>query len=349
MYNRVTPIFRVTWGISGQRYFIMKINNTLLIFFSVLLTLCFLEIVYRIDHRRKIVEILGGRKPEQLITLPVDDGRIYALKANEQYTNSYGFYDTEWPNDTSDNTIRIAVIGDSVTMQGDTPRSESYVRQLETELNRRLKKHRVMMMNFAVTGYSMRQELVLLEKHVLPDFDVDVILWQYHYNDSIDPSVANADGGLATYYAHPYSYFWRFLQNKYYDHSKMLFKRKHNWNGLPSGLADQMYNYNEIDFIIDKITQLAHSNGVQLLVYVYPSWPWDNKWESFTERGFEAHDMLLKHFTSRGIPTLDLLPRFKKEDILKLRASPTDPWHPNSYGYKIITSALADWLPSSLE
>jgi hypothetical protein len=96
---------------------------------------------------------------------------------NRQFVriNSHGFRDVERTYDKAENTVRIAVLGNSWTEALQVPQEKTYTAVLEGKLTRSacFAGKRVEVLNFGVAGYSTGQELMTLQQEVWkfhPDF-----------------------------------------------------------------------------------------------------------------------------------------------------------------------------------
>lgn len=113
-----------------------------------------------------------------------DEGEAYI-----QY-NSEGFRDREYSLVKPENTIRIALLGDSFTEARQLPQAQGIAAVIERELKNcpTLASRDVEVMNFGVNGYGTDQELIALQEKVWkysPDF---VLLNFYPGNDVINNS-----------------------------------------------------------------------------------------------------------------------------------------------------------------
>jgi len=113
-----------------------------------------------------------------------DEGEAYV-----QY-NSEGFHDQEHPQVKPENTLRIALLGDSFTEAVQVPQVQGIAAVIERELKNcpTLAGRDVEVMNFGVNGYGTDQELLTLREKVWnysPDF---VLLNFYPGNDVINNS-----------------------------------------------------------------------------------------------------------------------------------------------------------------
>ncbi len=298
------------------------------------------EGIYRLRERGKRVEILAGREPAELLTRPAEPPQYYALKPDlPDFTNRAGFRDLERRREKQAGTIRVVVIGDSVSMQGRLPFEDLYVRHLQRLLDDEFP-GRVEILNCAVTGYNTVQEASLFERTALA-YDPDLVLWQIHDNDGNHPVYESERG---RYYHRPSSYFASFLGRRLDHLRKKTFIRR-------EGLGDAGYEHQNMLFRWDRVTgdirrvaDLLRARDADLLVFLYPSWPTDDDWDRYGEAGAEIHRQLVAYLETLGVGSVDLLPAFRELDPARYRVEPSDPWHPNARGHQRIAEILLPFL-----
>ncbi|MGB7291854.1 MAG: SGNH/GDSL hydrolase family protein [Thermodesulfobacteriota bacterium] len=98
-------------------------------------------------------------------------------------TNSKGLRDKEYSLTKPKNTIRVAVVGDSLTMPAGVNIEDAYHSILEEEFNTSCPGKNYEFINFAVGGYYLSQYWAVIRKKVM-DWDPDMILIGFcEYND----------------------------------------------------------------------------------------------------------------------------------------------------------------------
>jgi lysophospholipase L1-like esterase len=311
---------------------------------SILVLFLLFEGTLRVREAGKRREILADRAVEDLGTVRADPPLLYCLKPGWRgIFNSAGFRDVERSPGKANNVFRLAVVGDSVTMKLSIPFEQLYVRQLEKLLRNETDNRRIECLSFGVTGYCAAQELALVQGRVL-DFEPDAILWQFHLNDAADPLIDGANGGLARYYARPRSQVVFHFRRKIDRILKERYLRR-RFPGLKQrDLQLQAWHWDEMGRVIFEMRELSAARGVPVHVVVYPSWPDDGDWESFTEADNRLYNAMVDRFTETGFETLDLMPVFKQWPVSDLQREPGDLWHPNAKGHRIMAEAIARWL-----
>jgi lysophospholipase L1-like esterase len=111
------------------------------------------------------------------------------------HTNSWGFRDCEHPLRKPDATVRIAVLGDSITAAVNLNRNVRYTELVENYLNQGYYRKKHVVMNFGVGGYDTLQEVATLKDKVLP-FAPDIVVVAYCLNDNIPGSDGSLHGLL---------------------------------------------------------------------------------------------------------------------------------------------------------
>jgi len=97
-------------------------------------------------------------------------------------TNKHGFRDRDHPYVKNKGDLRIAFVGDSVTLGIGVEENDTFVRVFEREAGVRLSSVNVEAMSYAVDGYNAIQVLELLRDRVLP-FAPDIVVYVMCMND----------------------------------------------------------------------------------------------------------------------------------------------------------------------
>ena len=109
-------------------------------------------------------------------------------------TNSVGFRSHEWRQEKSDDTFRIALIGDSHAFGFGVP-SKRIMPTVLTELLEERYDGPAEVLNFGVNGYNTWQHLAVLQ-HLALDYDPDMVLLLPCSNDHKPPLRADDEGWL---------------------------------------------------------------------------------------------------------------------------------------------------------
>jgi lysophospholipase L1-like esterase len=321
--------------------------NVALLLASILLVFSVAEAVHRVKHKKKVSRLLRGRTEKDLIMRASYDERLYELKPDTGLTNRFGFRDIARSREKEENIFRIALIGDSVSMQAVLPLEKLYFRRLQTLLDEYDWEKKIEILNFGVAGYSTAQEVALLEKTIL-GFSPDAVLWQFHDNDSMDPRKSNADGGLAAFFSSPRSRFIDDISRKITAYRRKRFIAREGLKKVPSELSDHLYSWDDMTALFERAARICANRKIPVYIFLYPSWPPGDDWVNYTKKGFEVHERLVERFKTLGFHSFDLLPRLEEVDPGLMRYAEDDPWHPNEEGHRWIAVQLAGWLEESL-
>ncbi len=163
----------------------------LIILFSVLLSLCALEILVRIIHMPGMTIV-----PQHFYSK--DDVLGYKLSENFKGVtqtrefktdidiSSEGFRDYEHTKQNINGTYRILGLGDSFTFGFGVPFEETYLRILEKKLNQSSSdKQQYEIIKTGIPGYCLLQEFLLL-KEKGADYKPDLVLIGFDINDHVD-------------------------------------------------------------------------------------------------------------------------------------------------------------------
>jgi len=105
------------------------------------------------------------------------------LMGVEVRTNADGLRDREYARQREGASLRIAALGDSITMGWGVPQGETYPEVLEDLLRTRFPETRVEVLNFGVGNYNTVDEYELLRRRALA-YAPDVILLGLYLNDA---------------------------------------------------------------------------------------------------------------------------------------------------------------------
>lgn len=175
--------------------------NPLLGVASCLLCLAVVELVLRTTHLfdARIAwsqpdELLGYRyAPHAPYWNRLEGGRSSGLM------NNFGWRDVDWTLEKPPGILRVAVIGDSYVEAFQVELPETFPKIAERQLERRGRK--VQVMSFAQSGFTTTEELLVLQRDVLP-FQPDlVVLFFFPYNDIRDVSKALAPDALRPFFS----------------------------------------------------------------------------------------------------------------------------------------------------
>ena len=117
--------------------------------------------------------------------------------AVEYQVNALGMRDKERQLEKPPGTVRIALLGDSITFGLGVPREQTFAALLETALRARFADDSIEVWNFGVYGYDTAQELALLELAVAP-VQPDLAVVVFFINDPVPMYYENAGRSRAS-------------------------------------------------------------------------------------------------------------------------------------------------------
>ena len=326
----------------------LRVKKGLALVAAVVLAVLLAELLCRADLAAKRHRALGGRDPDSLATTAIHDGRLYGMRPDPRHQiDSSGFRDLERQVEKTAGTYRIAVIGDSVSVQQEIPFEQLWWRRLQRGLDREFGAGRVEVANFAVTGYGTGQQLVLLREEVLR-FSPDALLWQFHLNDAMDPFIDGPDGGLGIYYTRPRSCLALDLHKLWTRLRRSVVVRRDGLGDLPIELRVQVGEWQRMTSMFEDVRNLARAHGTAVFVFVLPTWPAGTDREEEPEHLRAVYRRLVGRFENLGFETLDLFPALAQTDPASTRAAPSDAWHPGPAGHRAIADEVSKWLAPRL-
>lgn len=159
--------------------------NLLLIFFGIILSLIFLEIVARIIVP-KIPKITSFRFSPIFEYEHVPNYSYISereeFKAQVTY-NSDGLRDREFNQNKDNNVFRIAVVGDSYVEGAEVELNDTFVKQLEKFLNDSYSKGiKYEVINFGTVSYNSDHEYVVIKEKV-SKYNPDLVILVFFFND----------------------------------------------------------------------------------------------------------------------------------------------------------------------
>lgn len=280
-----------------------------------------------------------------------DKDKIYRLKSNIKdgrfegklvQTNSFGYRDLEIPITKAPNTIRILMVGDSVTFGHGVVAEDTYSECLERRLNKEIKLYHFDVINTAVPGNSTFQEYYDLKKGLI--FKPDVVIIQFVLNDLVEPyKVFRRYGGRGIDYhgIDDASWLHNFLKDKsalyiflnkvvertrYRSLTNADLKRKAiieevdlSWDAaadIPKDKDENLHKaWQECFKWMQKEVDLCHANQINCILLVTPV-----NFQLADESRTYAQKVLKKFALKNGIGFVDILPLLRAEAKSKLIA-----------------------------
>ena len=283
---------------------------------------------------------------------PAGDGAFYD---HRHFTiNSHGFRDDEWCLAKEPHSMRILVLGDSVTAGNgiENPR-DTYPKQLERLLREALPGRTVEVFNMGVGGYHTLQEVETLREVGL-SFNPDMVLVGFVINDfdedmdgGVYQNLLNQLGGeergvLSDAFTRT---TWRAGQHLL-GASRLLFFAYYRLKSLNPPRPDAGFDYrrdvlknqNAVERGLELLSQLQASRSFEARVFLIPAFDWKD--------GRYPHEALHRQVEKIAAPypalvVTDLLPGLMRK-AAEGGALAFDGLHPNRRGHRLLAEAMAD-------
>lgn len=250
--------------------------------------------------------------------------------------NADGLRDRDFGYQKAENTVRIAVVGDSVTFGWGVAQEEVYSRQLETELNRRQPFSGDVtfeVLNFGVGNYGITDVAAMMEHKVIA-YRPDLIIYGAFINDAEMPDQVGGGVGLlqhsvfAVWVWGRLDALWRRLgwREDYRDYYLGLYRE-----GQP-GPALVMST-------LSKMKSLSGEQSIPLVVLLFPELH-DDSGATFAP----IRDFYKKTSATIGIEYLDLQDALPVGGLRRYWVAGDDS-HPNAAAFSLFARHAAEALP----
>ena len=319
--------------------------NFLLLLFSTIISILALEQSYRfylfgnasfsINKMNSINGLgeLGFLKPsnnsEIVFELKPNLNALHKLVNLE--TNSAGLRDKEYSLTKSENTFRVAVIGDSFVMADGIEIEETFHSLLEERLNKEGGDITYQFINFGVSAYSLRQYLEVM-KHKAKAYDPDLILVGFcPRNDQYIPEEQKyRDVPKAYSFFHFYSiqaFIDVFKRGTYYD-DDIYYMEKELTRNEP--FSDKQRRY--MIQVFSEMNDFSKQNNIPIVI-IYLDIFYNEK---FADKLEEIALQKSLYFVNVSLP-------FKGQGYDEYIIYPIDS-HPNRKAHQIFADVLYDYL-----
>lgn len=269
-------------------------------------------------------------------------------------TNSWGMRDQEYSLEKPPGTLRIALLGPSITMGNGVSDGESFEALIEERLNRELPLgggRRFEFLNFSIDAYCMTQQVALLDERVL-DFEPDVVIATgYTQNPPMTERYLTRiiENGAEV----PYPEVRELLARAGLpgDNAGELPVPFETWRTLVRGLGlDPRMPHAEVESRVRRVSgdiaawSVAHFAETTRRHGARPAMLWLNAVR--VEEMESPPDAL--EVRNAGLPVFDLLNIFPVSGHEALRVAPWDD-HPNAAGHRLIADVLYPQLATFLK
>lgn len=309
---------------------------------SLLVGLLLIELAMRILYNRRLDYQIEMSRYASTIKRPSADPRLtHEHTPNSQAQlmgvpvsiNALGFRDRDLPVEKPANTLRVLLIGDSLTFGWGVKAGERFSEVLEAGLNeelaRRAEPRRAQVINTGIGNYNTVQEVALFEgagRRMKPD----VVIMNWFINDA-EPTPTRRSP-----YVISYSYLAMWMWGRLDTLQRMGNAAKDYREYYADLYDDRQPGFVEMAKAFARLGALSHADGFTLVVALLPElhsvWP---DYE-FKQIHVKVRDVAL---AGGAAAVADLAPAFAGERPEGLWVSPDDA-HPNARGHAIIGSAL---------
>ncbi len=315
--------------------------------------LLFTELILRWKERAFIQSFHDAGENAGVIPSDIP-GLNYTLRHDYRHGdivfNQYGFNMPTMAQAKAADTIRIMLVGDSVTQGvGIQSTAEAFPNRIHALLDNTSLTGRVEVWNAGVGGYNAGQ-IDLLMREVLPVFDPDLIVYTFNFNDYWEPN--QYFHGQA---AIPPDQVKEQGRAGWLDQLKkirtVIFLRDHynaltyRVRGYAPVYVDKKINYPSWLAMKDKIVDMqkwCRENSIGFAMVIHP-----NKQFLFVpEENNLAHRDLVEFLTQQQIDHLDMLPAMKPHRDRDLYLP--DGNHMTPEGYSLIADIITPWLRDRL-
>ncbi len=291
--------------------------------------------------------------------------------------NSIGLRDAEIQIPKPADTVRILVVGDSLTFGFGVRLEEIYLKVLERELNTRARRSkRYEVINGGMEGTGLRRHLQFIEARA-SRLQPDLVIVAISLNDIVDRRTRDSEpdsrafsdrspvrrlNTFLLFHSQAYLASYMRLKSLFYRSGLLNFSDEHWYeiDILKSTAAQMEGAWSSTRETLSEIVALAREREYLLMFVVFPmEVQLDERAielyrrELFLDVGVEAlsgepQAELLSFGASAGVPVLDLLPVFRGatggELYLRNRSMAADLVHPSAAGHRLAGRTLYSFL-----
>jgi lysophospholipase L1-like esterase len=309
---------------------------------------------------------------EPPLYLVCDCPYVYQLNPAHPEINLQGLRDREYVIPKEKNTVRLLMLGDSVTYGFLIPGDKAYPKQLEQRLKRYDKA--VEVINAGVTAYTAYNEWQYY-LHRGRVFEPDIVVVALVMNDVVDPelhwnytkqtnlqipveAIPNPD-----YHRQHIQPILEARKERALRVERFIrFRGYEIWSRL-SGGTDQVdedgwptfitgedsvsikvwLDYDSPEWqwlrgVYDRLNQAVMDDGARLIVVVFPL-----AYQLPADYPYFPQELIQRYCQERGLGCLDLLPSFRKHQAEELYLD-NDVWHLSERGHQLVAEELARYL-----
>jgi glycosyltransferase involved in cell wall biosynthesis/lysophospholipase L1-like esterase len=278
---------------------------------------------------------------------PLSSGRSF--RGIRYHINEAGQRDEPWSPPGRPDRIRVAILGDSVTMGYGVQAMAAYPQVLEAVLNGLGRGDPVGVMNFGINGYNTIQETLLLEERVLArrpgvvvlgvtgnDFEAAIAPKVIRYGELFEPGSSRVPAGLKRVLRR-FGLYW-FVSHR-------LARLQHGEPRYRSGsvsaeqAAADARVWTSYQRVLERFLASAGAARVPVLICYLPGLAELSGAADYD--GFRAR--LAAFFGERGVRFLDLTETLRREGASpRALFLPMDPVHFSPEGHRLVAQAISE-------
>lgn len=305
-----------------------KIKNIILLAPSVVIFLILFELVLHLPLNINQEHFDFWMYPYRIFYLDGNESRVYFDIIKEVDFNKIDIKTIHHhPNlsyycDNKKKHKRILFLGDSVSIgDGVENKKKIFAYLLKEKLNN-ISENKIEIINYAITGYNLLDQKILLETDGIK-CKPDLIIYPYYQNDLYSQ----------TYYVPfmiPYLKY-RYSKNPVH-HLRIYYFFTYKWTKLRFNFLKNKFDYKDATNILNEMIKISKKSNISFYLIDFPN----------IEKDYPTDGFIEQYSNEKGIEYLDIRKELKKRglDYLTLRASPVDIAHYNYYGHRIIADIL---------
>ena len=314
------------------------------------------EILARATWRAEIAP--ARRKPPPADHLETLEESVWVLAApgvegiyrgGYFHNNSAGFRGPEYAKTAAPGVLRIAVVGDSVTMGSGVSNDETYSALLGDLLARRLPGEKFEVLNFGLSGLNIEMVYQRTRK-LVTSFHPDMIVYGFTLNDLEGEGYRTNrrdSGGVEER-----KRYHRFADSRSYL-LRLMWPRLQSLRDLispppQSYLAELQFNYfnnppvwDRFKADLTKLANLAKQEDTPLVVFIHTTLAYLNWFHPYQPYYARMESVA----AALGLPVIESLSVHRGYAAESLWVNAVDP-HPNAEGHRLLARALADGIAS---
>lgn len=280
-----------------------------------------------------------------------DSDGLGFLKVNERWHkrhvvfNNFFFRDRDFVEDKKEGTIRIGVLGDSIT-QGDG------IKDVSNRFSNLLEKKlldagmNVEVYNLGKAGYDTQGEIDVYTS--IKHLNFDLIIWEYFIND-IQPKEKSTGTPIIVQNSHRAKIF-EFISNQSFFLDFLYWRFSTVYDKTILALRSADVNQYKNEFVLERHKQdisrfikSLKAENKKIVVIMFPSiMLLGQDYPVFT------NEIMLNHFKENDVEVINLYDYLKDQSPLKLRASRFDT-HPNEVVQALAADKLFEKIKPILE